>query len=151
MNLLMLYQILCILPICQTLLPAFSHLRFTSFVLISSQIQTLLHLTYDSPHIPPRFDVFRPATSAEGSKLISESPDTHCDLDPSTLLKEFTSALLPIIVTIINLSVASEVFPVQFKSSSVHPLLKKSNSDKNELSNYHLPHIFLSFLNSLSV
>jgi hypothetical protein len=47
------------------------------------------------PSIPPRFDVFRPATFAEVSKLISESPDTHCDLDPilSTLLKMCTSAL----------------------------------------------------------
>ena len=45
-NLLMLYQTLCNLPVCQTLLPAFSHLRFTSFVLISGQIQTLVLLIY---------------------------------------------------------------------------------------------------------
>ena len=45
-NLLMLHQTLCNLPICQTLLPAFSHLRFTSFVLIFGQIQTLVLLIY---------------------------------------------------------------------------------------------------------
>ena len=103
------------------------------------------------PHIPPRFDVFRPATFAEVSKLINESPDTHCDLDPipSTLLKKCTFALLPTITTIINLSLASGVFPDQFKSSSVHPLLKKSNSDKNELSNYR-PISHLSFLSKLT-
>jgi hypothetical protein len=89
------------------------------------------------PHIPPRLDVYRRATFAEISKLISESPDTHC------------SALLPTITTIINLSIASGVFPDQFKSSSVHPLLKKSNSDKNELSNYRsISH--LSFLSKLN-
>ena len=73
------------------------------------------------------------------SKLISESPDTHCDLDPSYSYysaKKCTCALLPTITTIINLSLASGVLPDEFKSSSVHPLLKKSNSDKNELSNY---------------
>ena len=103
------------------------------------------------PHIPPRFCVFRPATLAEISQLISESPDTHCDLDPipSTLLKKCTFALLPTITTIINLSLASGIFPDQFKSSSVHPLLKKSNSDKNDLSNYR-PISHLSFLSKLT-
>ena len=41
------------------------------------------------------------------------------------------------------------VCPDQFKSSSVHPLLKKSNSDKNELSNYQ-PISRLSFLSKLT-
>jgi hypothetical protein len=71
-------------------------------------------------------------------------PDTHCDIDPitSTPLKKCTSALLPTITTIINLSLDSGVFPDQFKSSSVHPPLKKYNSDKNELSHYRLSSIF---------
>jgi Reverse transcriptase (RNA-dependent DNA polymerase) len=83
--------------------------------------------------------------------FISESPDAHCDLDPipSTLLKKCISALLPTITTIINISLASGVFPDQFKSSSVHPPLKKSNSDKNELSNYR-PISNLSFLCKLT-
>jgi hypothetical protein len=73
------------------------------------------------------------------SKLISESPGTHCDLDPGYSYysaKKCTCALLPTITTIINLSHASGVLPDEFKSSSVHLLLKKSNSDKNELSKY---------------
>ena len=41
--------------------------------------------------IPSSFDVFCPATYVHVSELISESPDTHCDLDPipSTLLKMY--------------------------------------------------------------
>ena len=103
------------------------------------------------PHTPPQFDVFRPASIDEISKLISQSPDTHCDLDPipSTLLKECMSALLPTITNIINLSLASGVFPDQFKSSSVHPLIKKQNLDKDELSNYR-PISHLSFLSKLT-
>jgi hypothetical protein len=38
---------------------------------------------YHALTYPLRFDVFRPATFADVSKLITESPDTHCDLDPS--------------------------------------------------------------------
>jgi hypothetical protein len=72
------------------------------------------------------------------TKLISESPDIHCDLDPSpsTLLKKCTPALLPTITTIINISLVSGVFPDQFKSSCIILFLKSLNSDGNELSNY---------------
>jgi Reverse transcriptase (RNA-dependent DNA polymerase) len=75
------------------------------------------------------------------SKLISQSPDTHCDLDPSYSYysaKKSSCVLLTTITvyTIINLSLASGVLPDEFKSSSVQPLLKKSNADKNELSKY---------------
>jgi hypothetical protein len=76
---------------------------FASF--FSSKIHTLrINIQSNSnrayPHIPclhnpPRFDVFRPATFAEVSKLISESPDTHCDLDPSTLLRSVHLLFFP--------------------------------------------------------
>ena len=104
-----------------------------------------------SAHIPPHFDVFHPVSFDEVRKLINESPDTYCDLDPipSSLLKKCISPLLPIIINIINLSLASGVFPDQFKSCSVHPLLKKANCDKDELSNYR-PISHLSFLSKLT-
>ena len=133
------FFIVNLLMLCQTLHPSNLLNSFACF--FSSKIQTL-HINFQSnlnsasPHtpcsqIPLRFDVFRPATFAEVCKLISESPDTHCDLDPiPCILLKCNSALLPTVATIINLSLASGVFPHQFKSSSVHPLLKKSNSDK---------------------
>ena len=49
----------------------------------------------------------------------------------------------------INLCLASGIFPDQFKSCSVHPLLKKPNCDKDELSNYR-PISHLSFLSKLT-
>jgi hypothetical protein len=56
---------------------------------------------------------------------------------PSSLLnKECKFAVLPTITNIINLSLALGVFPDQFKSCSVHPLLKKPNCDEDDLSNY---------------
>ena len=117
--------------------------------LLSNSASTSPHIP--CPHVPPQFNVFRPASFDEISKLISESPDTHCELDPipSTLLKKCMFALLPTITKIINLSLASGVFPDQFKSSSVHPLIKKPNLDKDELSNYR-PISHLSFLSKLT-
>ena len=59
------------------------------------------------------------------------------------------SVLLPTITNIINLSMSTGVFPDQFKNCSVHPLLKKSNLDKENLSNYR-PISHLSYLSKLT-
>jgi hypothetical protein len=67
-----------------------------------------------------------PASVDEISKLINESSDTYCDFDPisSSLLQKCKFALHPTITNITNLSLAFGVFPHQFKSCSVHLLLK---------------------------
>ena len=109
--------------------------------------------TTSSPHLlpdfkPPELSFFHPATIAEVSALLSSSPDTSCDLDPipTSFLKQCKSVLLPTITNIINLSLSTGVFPDQFKNCSVHPILKKSNLDKENLSNYrpisHLSYLF---------
>jgi hypothetical protein len=87
----------------------------------------------------------------EVSKLLAQSPVTNCELDPipTTLLLQCASILIPTITNIINLSLSSGVFPQQFKTCSVHPLLKKSNLDKENLSNYR-PVSHLSFLSKLT-
>ena len=112
--------------------------------------------TTSSPHQPPVFkppelSFFHPATIAEVSALLSSSPDTSCDLDPipTSLLKQCKSVLLPTITNIINLSLSTGIFPDQFKNCSVHPLLKKSNLDKENLSNYR-PISHLSYLSKLT-
>ena len=81
----------------------------------------------------------------------SQSPDTNCDLDPipTSLLKQCSHILLPTLTKIINLSISTGVFPDQFKSCSVHPHLKKSNLDKENLTNYR-PISHLSFLSKLT-
>ena len=48
-----------------------------------------------------------------------------------------------------NLSLLTGVFPDKFKNCSVHPLLKKSNLDKENLSNYR-PISHLSYLSKLT-
>jgi hypothetical protein len=87
---------------------------------------------------------FQPVTHDEVSKLLSQSPATECDLDPipTSLLKQCASV-------IINLSSSSGIFPDQFKSCSVHPLLKKPNLNREDLGNY-CPVSHLSFLSKLT-
>jgi hypothetical protein len=112
--------------------------------------------TNSSPHTLPRetptsLDSFAPATEAEISKIIRNSSNAFCDLDPipTSLLKQCLPTLLSTLTNIINLSLATGFFPDQFKSCSVIPLLKKHNLDKEDLSNYR-PISHLSFLSKLT-
>jgi hypothetical protein len=112
--------------------------------------------SHSSPHIDPtskpsNFSFFHSATVEEVSKLLFLSPATSCDLDPipASLVKQCASVLVLTITNIINLSLSSGVFPEQFKNCSVHPLLKKSNLDKESLANYR-PVSHLSFLSKLT-
>ena len=56
---------------------------------------------------------------------------------------------MPTIANIINLSLSTGLFLDNFKSCSVHPLIKKPNLDKETLSNYR-PISHLSFLSKLT-
>ncbi len=113
------------------------------------------HNITTSPHIQPtnipkNLTCFTPVTLDELSKLISQSSNTFCDLDPipTSILKQCLPALLPTIANIVNLSLSTGVFPNQFKLSSVIPLLKKYNLNKEDMSNYR-PISHLSFLSKL--
>jgi hypothetical protein len=90
-------------------------------------------------------------TEQEVSKIILNSSNTFCDLDPipTSLLKQCLPTLLSTLTNIINLSLETGVFPDQFKACSVIPLLKKHNLDKEDLSNYR-PISHLSFLSKLT-
>ena len=102
-------------------------------------------------HISTDLTFFSPATGDETCKLLSQSSNTFCDLDPipTALLKHCLPALLPIVTNIVNLSLSSGVFPKQFELCSVITLLKKYNLDKEDLSNYR-PISHLSFLSKLT-
>ena len=85
------------------------------------------------------------------TNLIHASQNKQCDLDPipASLLKECADLLVSTITKIINLSLSTGTFPMQFKDSVVKPLLKKPSLDKELLSNYR-PISNLSFLSKLS-
>ena len=63
--------------------------------------------------------------------LITSSKSTSCCLDPipTPLLKPCIEPLIPVITKIINTSLDSGIFPVNWKEAVVIPLLKKSALD----------------------
>jgi len=105
--------------------------------LLMNHISTSSH--FPPPFTPPNFSSFTCVTTDEVYKLPSQSSDTDCDLDPipTSLLKQCSQTLLPLSLTSsICLSLYTGIFPDQFKNCSIHPHLKKSNLDKDDLSNY---------------
>lgn len=99
---------------------------------------------------PLVFTSFRPVTDNELLQTIISLPEKSCELDPipTWLLKQCAHELLPIISTLINLSLVSGSFPDDFKTAIIRPILKKANIDINMLSNYR-PVSNLQFLSKL--
>ena len=81
---------------------------------------------------------FMPTTTDEITKLVSKSACKSCKSDPipTHLLKNNLSSLAPVIADIVNMSIATGVFPSAFKKALVTPLLKKTTLDANEVKNY---------------
>jgi len=100
---------------------------------------------FPPPFTPPNFSFFTCVITDEVSKLLSQSPDTNCDLDPipTSLLKQCSHILT--FTNISNLSLSTCIFPDQFKNWSVHPHLKISNLSKDDRPLSHL-----SFLSKLT-
>ena len=93
---------------------------------------------------------FAPATVDEITKLVLDSADKQCDLDPipTALLKKCIHSLAPVITKLVNLSLSCGAFPKAFKHAIVTPLHKKPSLDKESLSNYR-PISNLSFVSKL--
>ena len=72
---------------------------------------------------------FMPVSSEDIISIVKRCPTKSCDLDPipTCLLKKVIHVLALPIRNIINLSLASGVFPSCFKLGLVSPLLKKPN------------------------
>ena len=78
-----------------------------------------------------KFDSFCVVSESEIKKLILGSKPTSCALDPlpTKLVKEHIDILLPIFVRIVNLSLTSGHFNLDWKTAIVIPLLKKLGLD----------------------
>ena len=61
-----------------------------------------------------------------------------CPLDPvpASVLKQWTSVLLPVMTQIVNQSLNLAAFPDCFKLALLNPLLKKPTLDVEVLSNF---------------
>ena len=90
---------------------------------------------------------FLPATHDEVKRIITNSANKTCDLDPipTRLLKQCLDHFVPLITAMINKSLATSVVPACFKRAVVRPLLKRPGLDKEVLNNYrpvsNLPYV----------
>ena len=112
---------------------------------ISSNTATANHQA-QTPITSPLAD-FNPIMQDELTKLLMASPNKQCELDPipTCVLKLACTELAPFIMTIINCSLLSGVFPDAFKVAHVSPNLKKSSLNPEEFASYR-PVSNLSFI-----
>ncbi len=92
---------------------------------------------------------FRPLTEEEVRKLITNSGNKYCELDPmpTSLLKDSIDDVLPLITQIINLSLSLGDMPQPLKKAIIKPLLKKLGLEL-EKKNYR-PVSNLAFISKL--
>ena len=111
-----------------------------------------------SSHTPPvsspasvSLSHFSPITFTDLISIIKSAvSSSSCSLDPipPKILNDLSSFFYPIILNLINLSLATSKFSIFFKSSIVTPILKKPSLDPSIISNYR-PIFNLSFLSKI--
>ena len=96
------------------------------------------------------FNIFSSVTTDYVKKVILNSKKSFSELDslPGDIFIHCLDTLLPYITNIFNESLSSGVFPLDFKTSFVIPLLKKPSLDRNSLKNYR-PVSNLSFVSKV--
>lgn len=105
-------------------------------------------LEYSSP--VTKLENFKPLKESEVGKLINKMSNATSAFDPAPtlLVKDSLECLLPIITKIVDTSLQTGVFPNDWKTALVKPLLKKPKLSRT-LSNYR-PVSNLSFLSKLT-
>jgi len=91
----------------------------------------------DTSSVNTPLERFTHASEDEVKTLIMKSPSKSCSLDPmpTWLLKLCVSELLPIVTTIVNVSMENGHVPTAFKSAKIRLLLKKPTLDPDILKN----------------
>ena len=84
------------------------------------------NINHHSSHCSSSFIAFRHVDMDYLRKLVLRAPTKSCLLDPvpTNIMKDCLNELLPILSTMINLSLESGFFPDIWKDSVVTPLLK---------------------------
>ena len=86
----------------------------------------------------PRLSEFQPTTAEEIKKIINSKPIKTCSLDPLPrgVLNQCIDCIIPTLVTLINSSFATGLFPLDMKRANIIPLLKKPSLNCELLKNY---------------
>ena len=86
----------------------------------------------------PGLSEFKPVTEDQVRNMIMSTKTKSSSQDPipTSLLKECTSSLLPVITKIVNLSLSQGIMPDQLKKALLLPLLKKEGLDIEVLKHF---------------
>ena len=106
------------------------------------------HITPDSP--PPMFFTFSTVTEDQVTKIITNSPNKSCSLDPwpTFLALDCLDILITAITLIINASLEQGKCLNFFKQAHVTPIFTKSSLDKEVFKNYR-PVSNLNFISKI--
>ena len=74
-----------------------------------------------------QFNTFKTVMEEDVEVTITNAPLKHCELDliPTTLLRQMTDMVAPIITKIVNTSLQSGIFSINLKEVLLWPLFKK--------------------------
>ena len=103
--------------------------EFGKFFYDKIAIRSTIGVT-EPPYVPVReganFDMFAVVSGDDVRKLVMKSKSTSCALDrmQTKLIKQYITELLPLLMHIINLSIATGEFPQERKPAFVVTLLK---------------------------
>ena len=118
--------------------------------ILSSQTNMVLNTSECLPSPEETLDSFVLVNAEMLDKVFSSVRPTTCLLDPvpTPFFKSFYESFGDELLTIMNCSLQTGVFPAAFKGAVVRPLLKKSNLDFNDLNNFR-PVSNLPFLSKI--
>ena len=105
---------------------------------------------HEGPYTDAVFDAFQPISEEHVRKVTLKCAPETCSLDPipTFLFVECLAALLPAVAHLFNSSLVLGVFPSEFKTAIVKPILKNLSLYHNNLKNY-CPVSNLSFLSKI--
>ena len=88
------------------------------------------------PSSESRLNNFSPVSEEEVKRLILQSPNKSCNMDPlpTWLIKDHADVFAPFFTKLINKMFLEGHFPDNLKHAAIKPLLKKNNLDRDVLS-----------------
>ena len=106
--------------------------------IIASRDTLSRDLSVDDTVPVQQMSTFMTVIAEDITKIISQSPNKSCGLDPlpTWLLKKNSQLFVPIVTSIVKTSLSTGLFPSSLKEGVITPILKKPTLNCNVMKNY---------------